>query len=62
MSNIMARMAYITKMATNSSTGADDMLHVDSADVRNTEQRSAGSSAGECSWPTSWTGPSTLAA
>ena len=32
------------------STGADDMLHLDSVDVRNTEKRHPGSSAGECLW------------
>ena len=32
------------------SAGADDMLHLDSADVRNTEQRNPGSSAGVCLW------------
>ena len=32
------------------SAGADDMLHLDAADIRNTEQRNPGSSAGECLW------------
>jgi len=42
--------------------GADDVLQIDSVDVRNTEQRNPGSSmAGKCLWPISCTGP-TLAA
>ena len=41
--------------------GADNVLQMDSADVRNTEQRNAGSSTGKCLWPMSWTGR-TLAA
>ena len=32
------------------SAGADNMLHLDSVDVRNAGQRHPGSSAGECIW------------
>ena len=46
-------IAYISSVVTDSSTGADDVLHIDPMDVRNPKQRDAGCSAGGCLCPIS---------